>query len=459
MGFHLRRDLVAAEEALEDPAYGRRIDLGPATAALAARLDGRDVDALIEELARAHGGRARVESMLRRFLLLGLVEEASPGTASRLRALRAGEARLAPVVLAGARFACQGSGACCAGHRLGPLADEDVASLAARGLGDAVVALEREGEPARYLRQVDGRCGFLEDDAGCGLHRRHGAEAKPGFCRLYPLEVMATVEGLRLLDGGGCATFAVSAGSGPPLAEQFPAARALVPRLPPIAHPVVRHSDRLLYDFAHVLAFTRWAIALLDTRRAPAGATLRAIGRRLVELGEAFAALPLEVGEPERTRDAVLARPAELEPPSGGLVREGAEMISVVAADLAELASGATVRAAFGERLAGEMAATLAAARDLTLRESEGATTPRRDLDALLRLSFRTSLFGPQALVADRPFAGLLRMAVIAACARASRDESLGHSHAVRLLGLRAAQSVLVQHEELALSALDGLCG
>jgi len=137
--------------------------------------------------------------------------------------------------------------------------------------------------------------------------------------------------------------------------------------------------------------------------------------------------------------------------------REGAEMLSIVLADLAELAGDEVGHHAFGDRLAAAMATTFAAARDHALRLSEGAAVAPRDVDDALRLSLRMALFSPAALVVDRPFAGLLRIAVIAACARAAPDVSLGHSHAVRFLSLRSTGNVLVQHEELAIPALEGL--
>lgn len=447
--------------ALDDRAYGRRIDLGPATAALAASLDGRPLEALLDEVGREHG-RARVENMLRRFILLGLVEEASAEVTARIAAVRSGEARLMPTVLAGSRFGCQGSGACCQGHRLGPLSDEDVARLEALGQGGAVITLARDDESeGRYLAQVDGRCTFLEDDNRCGLHRRHGAESKPGFCRLYPLELAATIEGLKLYDKGACATLARSARSGLPLAEQLVSARALA-GTPPLTHPVVRFSDRLLYDYAHHLAFTRAAIALVERRAGSAGETLRALGRLAARLGEALAGFPLEAGEPERARDAALAaEPAALfAPVSLGLMQEGSEMLSIVLGDLEEVAAAPGVRAALGERLAGDMQAMAAAARARAalLSDPDAAPPARAPVDdETLRLSLSQQLFSTRSLVADRPMAGLLRMAVIAACAVAHDDLSLGHSLAVRLLEVKSAAGVLVQHEELAAPALEGM--
>jgi hypothetical protein len=325
-----------------------------------------------------------------------------------------------------------------------------------------VVVLPRDdGEPARYLAQVEGRCGFLEDDDRCGLHRRHGADAKPGFCRLYPLELAATVEGLKLYDKGACATLARSARAGLPLAAQVAPAIALA-GIPPLYHPVVRFSDRLLYDYAHHLAFTRAAIVLVGRSLAGAGRTLRALGRLAEALGVALAAFPLETGEPERTRDAVLgADPAPLlEDTSLGLMQEGAEMMSVVLADLEEVAAAPGVRAALGGRLAGDMEALVGRARATAAARSEPAgppAPPRPPLDEdTLRLSLAQQLFSTRSLVADRPIAGLLRMAVILTCAAVHDDLSVGHSLAVRLLEVKSAAAVLVQNEELTRPVLEG---
>ncbi len=133
----LRADLARIDEAtLHDPLFDRRIDLGPATAAMVSLLDGRPLEEVAAALTGEHGPRARVDSMLRRFMLLGLIEGASPRTLARLRSVRGGEA-LPHVVLEGSRFACQGSGACCRDHRLGPLSDDDVGPPARRRRGRA----------------------------------------------------------------------------------------------------------------------------------------------------------------------------------------------------------------------------------------------------------------------------------------------------------------------------------
>ncbi len=53
------------------------------------------------------------------------------------------------------------------------------------------------------LRFVDGRCVFL-DPAGCRLHARYGAAAKPTICRQYPLVLVDTGAERRVGIDPGC---------------------------------------------------------------------------------------------------------------------------------------------------------------------------------------------------------------------------------------------------------------
>jgi Fe-S-cluster containining protein len=44
-------------------------------------------------------------------------------------------------------------------------------------------------------KRKDGRCTFLSEDNRCSLHLEHGAEAKPGMCRLFPYSFTPTPNG------------------------------------------------------------------------------------------------------------------------------------------------------------------------------------------------------------------------------------------------------------------------
>src|SRR5438132_1509574 len=60
------------------------------------------------------------------------------------------------------------------------------------------VAEWKDDHRVLYLATVGERCVFLRDDRRCGLHAAFGADAKPGFCRLYPIQALPTIDGLKI---------------------------------------------------------------------------------------------------------------------------------------------------------------------------------------------------------------------------------------------------------------------
>jgi hypothetical protein len=54
------------------------------------------------------------------------------------------------------------------------------------------------------LQPVDGHCLFLEEEQRCGLHARHGAEAKPIGCRRFPYGLVSTPLGGRVTTEHRC---------------------------------------------------------------------------------------------------------------------------------------------------------------------------------------------------------------------------------------------------------------
>ncbi len=56
------------------------------------------------------------------------------------------------------------------------------------------------------LREIDGRCVFLTDQALCAVHAKGGLTAKPLACQQYPLVVVRVEDGLRLGLDPGCLT-------------------------------------------------------------------------------------------------------------------------------------------------------------------------------------------------------------------------------------------------------------
>ena len=96
------------------------------------------------------------------------------------------------------------------------------------------VIQDRGGSP--LLRKKDGwvmqvdpaapRCGYLEDDLLCGVHKNLGVTSKPLICRLYPMILTQTPEGVFV--GAAFSCTAVRQNSGRPLQAHQPDIEALV---------------------------------------------------------------------------------------------------------------------------------------------------------------------------------------------------------------------------------------
>lgn len=144
-----------------------------------------------------------------------------------------------------ARWDCGGCTACCRHFTLGPVSDQVVAGLEARGVRDdwplAAPGFAKrrpgpDGTPAWFLtRRPDGACIFLEDGVGCAVHARYGAEAKPAFCREYPMTVVDEPGQTAVVVRADCGGWAESFATGTPVAEQ---ARDVLQL--PRSHPTVR---------------------------------------------------------------------------------------------------------------------------------------------------------------------------------------------------------------------------
>jgi Fe-S-cluster containining protein len=503
----LRKELIYVEKgadgsggALYDPVVNRRVNLGAISRRIVARLDGtRTAREVIDEVAAdAAQERAVVEHTLRTLLLMNLVEGAGRSILRRIELVRLRKVALEPVFLAGSRFACQGSGECCQNYQFGPLSDEDAARIEALDiaaaypdLADATYFDVKEWTAERRLLYLatapsptGDRCVFLRGDRRCGLHAAFGAEAKPGFCRVYPIQQLATVEGLKLYDGGECASFSTSSCSGPLLEEDYPRLRALMPEGPDLDHPIVFLDDQTPCDYGYFLALQRSLVALADGG-ASAGEALVGMGRLARGFVAAARACPVEHGEPEDTVDRFLAGdvrrhlPASLAP-DGEAARAGLAAIARVArALLAATAPGVSE----GNRLSRDFAAVLHFIATLASERAGGGAPAGAPLleqyaraaalppcgagfDAPLRTALRQVAFGRKMLVEDRLEAGLLRLAfvhlatVLGARLRAAIDgapePALAHLDAAHMLAervLRRSSSAEVLTAERALAA------
>ncbi len=108
-------------------------------------------------------------------------------------------------VLEGARFGCACSGGCCGGYLYGPIDDETAERILRHQFIENAEQIKKfghfdeaevHGEKVRVLRRVAGHCVFLGKDRKCVIHKEIGAEAKPIFCQIYPINVTLAPDGI-----------------------------------------------------------------------------------------------------------------------------------------------------------------------------------------------------------------------------------------------------------------------
>jgi hypothetical protein len=488
---------------LHDEVMVRTVELGAVGNALARRLDGaRTLEAIVAELAALDIPRGPVEETFRSFLTLNLVDGAGGDVVERVARLRRGDDKLNRIILEETRFACQGSGDCCQSYHFGPLTDEDIKLLESLPLADAFPHLrapywyERDlpgGGTGRFLTSVGDQCEFLLDDCRCGLHARFGFDKKPGLCRYYPYEQLATFDGIQTYDKGGCSQYAVSSRNGPRLSESIAWVAPLLPERPTLYHPIVVIDPSLPVDFGYLQPLLRASVDEVMARLGSAPESLRAVGRRLEALVQALRGCPFEPAAPTAATAAVLARPsrdffapelpaarhagfAALARVAGALIGTVTEIIGQAHVESSEFYTARQSREVM-EPL--HLCASLAAhAADPAVQLSdyyrEVAALPVDDpeVDEVLRLSLRQQLFGYGALIQDRVGPGLLRLAfvqlmalycgrLLAARAGAARvrptDLSQGHMLGMRVFGLSYNSKVFVEHADDVTAALEAL--
>ncbi len=464
----LRAHLRVEGEQLLDTMLERTFPLHGAVAALAPRLDGsEDWTAIRDRLIAAGHEADDVDSSLRGLLCVHLVEGAGDALTAKLTAMLDRTDDPPITTLGGARFACQGSGGCCSGYAFGPLSDADVARLESLDLAvafpDLALPYVEHDDRGRFLRRDGHRCIFLAGDRRCGLHAAFGADAKPGFCRQYPLESFATLEGLRVNDRGTCASFATSARTGLPLADDLARIRPLLS--PPVLYHPLAFVDAQPWDYGLFLRFTTAAIELVGRNLSTPSETLAALAQLLDALARAVHGCPLAPGQPDDVVTAVLA-----EDPAGWY-REPDQVAAVVGqrrlvALLDDLAP------AMSEAINAGMAHATAArfdelvelidhiANQVVARESMApATSHGPDVEEALRISMQQRLFGRSALVGGHAGTGLVRLGLVqlfalagarmraGARALTAADLDRGHSLATRVFESAAIDRLLLDHD------------
>jgi Fe-S-cluster containining protein len=245
---------------LRDQTFGTRYKLEPTTARVARAINGRrNMCRLLEHVNRTGDGRLEAEDVCRVVAMLAaaaLLESAltlgggEPGEgepAVTWMASAHGEAQTPGPVrlrfLDGARFACQGSGMCCAGYDFVPVDDAVLEAVRRHRFSPAVrrrlgrdpfqqVTLD-DGRAVRVIRQEGSRCIFLDDNLQCAIHKEIGIEAKPAVCRVFPLTFALGPDGDCFASFSmECGGFAAGRLCGSPLAERADEIAALLPRLP-----------------------------------------------------------------------------------------------------------------------------------------------------------------------------------------------------------------------------------
>lgn len=396
---------------------------------------------------------------VRALLLLGFFE----GTCERSRT-RLERPPDAPRVsaLEGTRFACGLSGECCRGYVFGPVGEAEKARIEALHPRDALPYLGDEplfvpGPTAYRLATKGDVCVFRDEANRCGLHRAFGPSAKPRLCRLFPLALLRTIDGLKIYDRAECATFAVSSRHGPSSEQLVASIEDLADE--PLYHPVVHVYRSLRCDYGLVLALSR---RLDDEAREsrPLDA-LQRIGHIARAFAVALHSCPLRSGEPEASVDTLLARTAaELRPPDDVVAASAANGLRNIAALCGALAERVAPSEPFTAPFVEAASALGEACRDGTER--------RRPLDpavdAALTWSLRQQLFGRDLLLDESLPAGLLRIALVVALTHAVRNGtasltrlSARHMAVKRTLHRPEPARLLAANEDKAWSVLDAL--
>ena len=487
MQFRLRREIVPRGAALFDPVTSALHPLDGVERAIVGMLaDSMHAEDLIAAVERIHPlGRPAIERRLRQLMLLGLCEGCCDSFRDQLQRLRDGGESL-PRVLEGSRFSCQNAGACCHGYLFGPIDAEEkrrIESLDPRAAlpqldhGPLFIETGAGAGGTRYRLATRGdACVFFEAGPRCGLHRAFGPAAKPSLCQLYPLAAIVTVEGLRIYDRGECASFAVSARSGPAIEADLSRIRALVRR--DLHHPVVTLHEAWRCDYGLVLRLSHRLER--EAEGEPPLLALHRMGHVVRAAIAAMAHCPFEAGQPEGALQAVLNAPAQtLSPPESAVAsnaQSGLRAVTILAQALVERVAPQEALSSLFREAALHLADGCSHASGVGLGSEHraAATAIAMDPDCVhaLRLSLRQTLFGRELLLDDHLPAGLLRMAFAAlltlagARAFALRDRrdrvspkhfSAGHMTVMRTLRRPEPHALLRANGEHAWSVLAAL--
>jgi len=341
-------------------------------------------------------------------------------------------------VVAGARWSCHGCGFCCRFHQLGPIELTIVRDLeaaepaswwppAADGWYRTVMGARG---PEYELAKVDGHCVFLTEDQRCAVHARLGAAAKPGFCRLFPYQIVQDARGLAVVVRDSCGGLHASCADGRDVGEggkqMLPVAQAggVVLRWAPERVALLPDWD---VDLATWMRWEEDLLGWLETASGSPGQLVAGVRQRLSTWGQH----PLPVPDPARARLAARASVMALELTLAQVQARETPPSAAEADFVADLL--ARLRAA---------GASLEAGADAPLGE---------DTADYVRLLLSNAILGKDVHRLDGVFAGLGRLLVgVEVAVRSASGPTLGafaaaHTHIVRFSQNRSIRQVLLR--------------
>lgn len=186
------------------------------------------------------------------------------------------------------RASCDGSGACCSLFHHVPATRQDAAEITAllRESWSGPVPLDQLFYPAfdgytepLNVVEVEGDCGFLDEQGLCRVHAAGGAQAKPQSCLAFPAELVACGDQWHASLRPECACIARTAVSGTPLQADphtWAALRTTLVRVWEVPEQVAIDPERSISRDDY-LAWMRGTMAALKTTFKPLHALAGAV--------------------------------------------------------------------------------------------------------------------------------------------------------------------------------------
>lgn len=257
---------------------------------------------------------------------------------------------------------------------LGPVEPEVIKGLEARKVeaswGPAASGWYETRGGQHYLKRVDGGCVFLKPDRTCAVHGLYGAEAKPGFCRAFPLHAVETSESVSVVVRSDCSGVHETMESGEPVSDQVASLLALKS---PRARFEADAVEVLPGQSVPTATWLDWERELLATLADGAHTPAEAVALIRIELASRLG-VSLPSADPARRRMAVRA------------TAEGMRMVTARAVQQGNVAA----EVAFAEENLRRLASVLASEAPPINKDTNS------DITAYLGVLLRSFLLGKQ---------------------------------------------------------------